>query len=651
MYKNTEKKGVEDMTEYNGSSIEVLEGLEPVRKRPGMYIGSTGSRGLHHLIWEILDNAIDEHLAGYCTEIDLILNQDGSVTIKDNGRGIPVDKHPIKGITTERVVFTILHAGGKFNNTTYKVSGGLHGVGASVVNALSKRLEVEIYRNGKVYRDLYINGGHSQVELVDGELLPIGECDINYTGTKITFLPDDEIFETVEFKPEIIKKRLKEIAFLNKNLVIHYKDLIRNEYIDFKEEKGIIGFVEYINKNYSKIHDNVIYLNGKSSGIEVEVAFQYTTEFTEQIISFCNNISTIEGGTHVSGFKTALTRVMNQYARELGILKEKDENFDGKDIRNGLTAIISIKHPDPQYEGQTKTKLGNSDVKGVIDDIVSIEIQKYFDRNVEELKTILDNAMKSYKVRKAEEKAKNTILSKTTLLEINSKLASCISKNSEETELILVEGDSAGGSAKQARDRRIQAILPLKGKVLNVEKNGLSKVLANKEIVSIINALGCGIGDDFDINKLKYSKIIIMTDADVDGSHIRTLLLTFFYRYMPELILEGKVYKAIPPLYKVTYEEKGRKKAQFKYLYSDHELEKLKKSVNIISIQRYKGLGEMNPEQLWETTLNPTTRLLAQITIEDAVEADEITNVLMGNQVQPRREFIQEEAHNAELLI
>lgn len=631
------------MKEYNGSSIQVLEGLEPVRIRPGMYIGNTNSRGLHHLVWEIVDNAIDEHLAGFCTQIYVSVNEDGSVTVQDNGRGVPVDKHPQKGIATERIIFTVLHAGGKFDNQNYKVSGGLHGVGASVVNALSSWLEVEVARDGKLYRDRYENGGNPTVELINGELPPVGEAD--YTGTKVTFMPDATIFETVEFKADIIKKRLRELAFLNKGLRIIFEDKRTGEMKEFYEVEGIVGFVREINKTKEILDEQVVYLAGKSNNIEVEIAFQYTKEYTETIISFCNNINTVEGGTHVSGFKTAFTRIINQYAREIGALKEKDENFEGKDVRNGITAIISIKHPSPQYEGQTKTKLGNSDARGAVDEVFSIESQKFFDRNLDYLKVLIDNAKKSLKLRKAEEKVRSNLLGNNNKFSGNGKLASCSSKNPEECEIIFVEGDSAGGSAKQARDRRTQAILSLKGKVLNVERKDVSKVLSNPEIASLISALGCGFGEDFDITKIRYKRIIILTDADVDGSHIRTLILTFFYRYMPALIYEGYVYIGVPPLYKVT---SGK---EIHYCYSDKELEQKKQELKgkKMEIQRYKGLGEMNPEQLWETTLNPATRRLKQVTIEDAVTADEITNILMGSQVQPRKEFIYEHALNADI--
>ncbi|MDF2952069.1 MAG: hypothetical protein K0S18_1652 [Anaerocolumna sp.] len=641
------------MEQYTGSQIVVLEGLEAVRKRPGMYIGSTGARGLHHLIWEILDNGIDEHLAGFCSKIDIVLQKDGAITIQDNGRGVPVDLHPTKKIPTVRVVYTILHAGGKFGSSVYKVSGGLHGVGASVVNALSRHMIVEVKRDGKIYRDEYKNGGHAVVELVDGLLPVVGKCNKSDTGTKVTFYPDDSIFETVEFKAETIKKKLKEIAFLNKNLMIHFIDQVTGEEVTYQEEFGIKSFVSYLNRDMETLHGEPIYIEGKSGEIEVEVAFQYTNSYSEQINAYCNRINVVDGGTLVTGFKTGLTRVMNQYARELNILRDKDENFDGKDIRNGIVAIISIKHPDPQFEGQTKTKLGNTDAKTAVDDVFSSEVQRYFDKNVEVLRNILENSMKSYTARKAGDKARTAIMKQLSDVDTRSKLASCSSKKPEECEVYIVEGDSAGGTVKTARNRRTQAVLPLRGKIINVEKATLEKILMNNEIKSMIASFGCGIGDEFDITKLRYDKIIILTDADVDGSHISTLLLTFFYRFMPELILEGKIYRGLPPLYKVEYEStvKSKKKKQSEYLFNDFELEKFRKIKDnkIISLQRYKGLGEMDANQLWETTLNPETRILAQVTISDTVEADEITSTLMSSNVPPRRNFIMEEAKYAKI--
>lgn len=643
------------MEQYNGSQIVVLEGLEAVRKRPGMYIGSTGSRGLHHLIWEILDNGIDEHLAGFCSQIEIILQKDGGITIQDSGRGVPVDIHPTKKIPTVRVVYTILHAGGKFGSSVYKVSGGLHGVGASVVNALSSKMIVEVRRDGKIYRDEYSNGGHPVIQLENGALPVVGKCNKSDTGTKVTFYPDPSIFETVEFKPEVIKKKLKEIAFLNKNLLIKFTDQNTGIVKTYQEEFGIKSFVSYLNRDASVLHQEPIYVEGKSGDIEVEIAFQYTNHFSEQINSYCNRINVVDGGTLVTGFKTALTRVMNQYARELGILKEKDENFDGKDIRNGIVAIISIKHPDPQFEGQTKTKLGNTDAKSAVDEVFNAEVQRYFDKNVEELKNILDNSMKSYNARRASDKARTAVLKQLNDVDTRSKLASCSSKKPEECEVYIVEGDSAGGTVKTARNRKTQAVLPLRGKILNVEKATLEKILVNNEIKSMIASFGCGIGDEFDITKLKYDKIIILTDADVDGSHISTLLLTFFYRFMPELILEGKIYRGLPPLYRVEYEAtvKGKKSKKSEYIFNDFELEKFRKNVTgkILNIQRYKGLGEMDADQLWETTLNPETRILAQVSITDTVEADEITSTLMSSNVPPRRAFIMEEAKYARLDI
>lgn len=643
------------MEQYTGSQIVVLEGLEAVRKRPGMYIGSTGSRGLHHLIWEIIDNAIDEHLAGFCTQINIILQKDGGITIQDNGRGVPVDIHPTKHIPTARVVYTILHAGGKFGGSVYKVSGGLHGVGASVVNALSSRMIVEIKREGKVYRDEYQEGGHPVTELEDGYLPVVGKCNKSDTGTKVTFYPDETIFETTEFKADTIKKKLKEIAFLNKNLLICFTDSNTGEEVSYQEEFGIKSFVSYLNREATPLHEEPVYVVGTSGEIEVEVALQYVDTYSEQINAYCNRINVVDGGTLVTGFKTALTRVMNQYARELGILKDKDENFDGKDIRNGLVAIISIKHPDPQFEGQTKTKLGNTDAKSAVDEVFATEVVRYFDKNVEVLKGILDNSMKSYTARRAGDKARTAVMKQLSDVDTRSKLASCSSKKPEECEVYIVEGDSAGGTVKTARNRRTQAVLPLRGKILNVEKSSLEKILVNNEIKSMIASFGCGIGDDFDINKLRFGKIIILTDADVDGAHISTLLMTFFYRFMPELILEGKVFRGLPPLYKVEYETtvKGKKKKQSEYLFNDFELEKFRKKTEnkIINLQRYKGLGEMDANQLWETTLNPETRILAQITISDTVEADEITTTLMSSNVPPRKNFILEEARYAKLDI
>ena len=672
------------MEQYNGSQIVVLEGLEAVRKRPGMYIGSTGSRGLHHLIWEILDNGIDEHLGGYCDRIEIELQKDGGISITDNGRGVPVDIHPTKHIPTARVVYTILHAGGKFGGGAYKVSGGLHGVGASVVNALSKKMVVEIKKDGKIYRDEYRDGGHIVTPLEGGLLPVVGSCRKSDTGTKVLFYPDPTIFETVEFKTDIIRKKLKEVAYLNKGLTIVFKDKIAGEELTYYEEFGIKSFVTYLTRETNKLHPEPIYVEGKSGDIEVEIAFQYTDSFQEQINSYCNRINVVDGGTLVTGFKTALTRVMNQYARELGILKEKDENFDGKDIRNGLFAIISIKHPDPQFEGQTKTKLGNTDAKVAVEDVFTGEVTRYFDKNVEELKAVLENSMKSYNARKAGDKARNAVLKQLQDVDFKSKLAACSSRKPEECELYIVEGDSAGGTVKTARNRKTQAVLPLRGKILNVEKATLDKILVNNEIKSMIAAFGCGISDEFDITKLRFDKIIILTDADVDGAHISTLLLTFFYRFMPELILEGKVYRGLPPLYKVTYEDtesgdssdsadassetdadtgksakgakkakgkgKGKKSKNEKYLFNDFELEQFRKEgKKILDLQRYKGLGEMDADQLWETTLNPETRILAQVSITDTVEADEVTTLLMSNNVPPRRAFIMEEARYAKL--
>lgn len=643
------------MEQYNGSQIVVLEGLEAVRKRPGMYIGSTGSRGLHHLIWEIIDNGIDEHLAGFCTQIDVTLHKDGAVSVGDNGRGVPVDIHPTQKIPTARVVYSVLHAGGKFDHSVYKVSGGLHGVGAAVVNALSKRMIIEIKRDGQIYLDEYENGGHPITKLVKGELPSAGTCRKNDTGTKVTFYPDEEIFETTEFKPEVIKKKLKEISYLNKNLKLVFTDEEAGETITYIEEDGIKSFVSYLTRDDNVIHDEPIYIEGTSGDIEVEIAFQYTDDYSETINAYCNRINVVDGGTLVTGFKTALTRVMNQYARELGVLKEKDGNFDGRDIRNGIVAIISIKHPDPQFEGQTKSKLGNTDAKTAVDEVFNLKAQVYFDRNVEVLKTILDNSMKSFNARKASDKARNAIIKQITDVDTRSKLAFCSSRKPEECELYIVEGDSAGGTVKTARNRRTQAVLPLRGKILNVEKSSLERVLTNNEIKSMIAAFGCGIGEDFDISKLRYDKIIILTDADVDGAHISTLLLTFFYRFMPELIKAGKIYRGLPPLYRVEYQTTGKakKKKEAKYLFNDFELEKFRKSNKgkILGLQRYKGLGEMDANQLWETTLNPETRVLAQVTINDSVEADEITTTLMSTNVPPRRTFIMEEARYAKLDI
>ena len=642
------------MSNYSGSDIVILEGLEAVRKRPGMYIGSTGTRGLHHMIWEILDNGIDEHLAGFCNELHLTLLKDGGVVVEDNGRGVPVDIHPTKKIPTARVVYTVLHAGGKFNSDVYKVSGGLHGVGASVVNALSSHMIVEIRRDGKVYRDEYKDGGKPVTKLEKGLLPVVGTCMKNKTGTKVTFYPDDSIFETVEFKPETIRKKLKEIAYLNKNLKIVFKDEHTGEEQTYLEEFGIQSYIKYINRDTAVLHDDVIYIEGKSGDIEVEVAFQYTQNYSEQINAYCNRINVADGGTLVTGFKTALTRIMNQYARELNFLKNKEDNFDGKDIRNGLVAIVSIKHPDPQFESQTKNKLGNTDAKTAVDEVFNREAQRYFDKNVEVLKRILENVHKSFKARTASDKARKGVMKQLLDVDTKSKLAACSSKKSEECELYIVEGDSAGGTVKTARNRRTQAVLPLRGKILNVEKAPLEKILVNNEIKTMIAAFGCGIGENFDIKKLRYDKIIILTDADVDGAHISTLLLTFFYRFMPELIYQGKVYRGLPPLYRVSYEDKkGKKKNKVsEYLFNDFELEKFRKTgKKILELQRYKGLGEMDDTQLWETTLDPESRILAQVSISDTVEADEVTDILMGSNVPPRRQFIMDEAKYANLDI
>lgn len=634
---------------YDASSISVLEGLEAVRKRPGMYIGSVSRKGLNHLIYEIVDNSVDEHLAGVCDTIRVTLEADGSCTVEDNGRGIPVGMHK-KGVSAARVVFSTLHAGGKFDNAAYKTSGGLHGVGSSVVNALSTYMDVEISRDGYVHHDRYERGVPT-VELVDGLLPTIGKT--KKTGTKINFLPDPEIFEKTRFKEDEVKSRLHETAYLNPALTIIYEDRRGEEveHIEYHEPDGIIGFVKEMNQNNECLHD-VIYYKGESEGISVEVAFQYTTEFHENVLGFCNNIYNAEGGTHLTGFKTTFTQVINSYARELGILKEKDANFTGTDVRNGMTAVISVKHPDPRFEGQTKTKLDNQDAARATGKVTNDEIQMYFDRNLDTLKAIIGCAEKAAKIRKTEEKAKTNLLTKQKFsFDSNGKLANCESRDASKCEIFIVEGDSAGGSAKTARNRMFQAILPIRGKILNVEKASIDKVLANAEIKTMIYAFGCGFsegyGNDFDISKLRYDKIIIMADADVDGAHISTLLLTLFYRFMPELIYEGHVYIAMPPLYKAM-----PTKGEEEYLYDDAALARYRKThKGSFTLQRYKGLGEMDAQQLWETTLNPETRMLKQVEIEDARMASDVTEMLMGTDVPPRRKFIYDNAKDAELDI
>ena len=636
-------------TTYDASSISVLEGLEAVRKRPGMYIGSVSRKGLNHLIYEIVDNAVDEHLAGFCDRIEVTLEKDGSATVNDNGRGIPVGMHE-KGMSAERLVFTTLHAGGKFDNTVYKTSGGLHGVGSSVVNALSTYLNIKVSREGAIHHDRY-ERGVPVIELENGLLPVIGRT--KKTGTWINFLPDPEIFEKTRFAAAEVKSRLHETAYLNPELTIVFEDKREEEteIIEFHEPDGIIGFVKDLNRKKEAVHEPV-YFKGESDGITVECAFQYINEFHENVLGFCNNIFNAEGGTHLTGFKTTFTTVMNTYAIDLGILKEKDANFTGADIRNGLTAVISIKHPAPRFEGQTKTKLDNQDASKATGKVTGEEVVRYFDRNLDTLKNVLACAEKAAKIRKTEEKAKTNMLSKPKYsFDSNGKLANCESKDPSRCEIFIVEGDSAGGSAKTARNRNFQAILPIRGKILNVEKASIDKVLANAEIKTMINAFGCGFsegyGNDFDISKLRYDKIVIMADADVDGAHICTLLLTLFYRFMPDLIYEGHVYIAMPPLYKAM-----PSKGEEEYLYDDKALERYRKThKGPFTLQRYKGLGEMDAAQLWETTLNPETRRMKRVEIEDARMASDVTEMLMGTEVPPRKAFIYEHAKDAQLDI
>ena len=637
--------GMARKDEYNASNITVLEGLEAVRKRPGMYIGSVSSKGLNHLIYEIVDNSVDEHLAGYCDRIYVTLEEDGSATVEDNGRGIPIEMHE-KGMSAERLVFTTLHAGGKFDDSAYKTSGGLHGVGSSVVNALSTHMTVTVKKGGYIHTDSY-ERGIPTTELLDGLLPTIGKT--RETGTKINFLPDDTIFDKTWFKEEEVKSRLHETAYLNPGLTIVFEDKRKplKEYVVFHEPDGLIGFLYDMNRSKECLHEP-IYFKSEAEGITVECAIQYVNEFHENVLGFCNNIYNSEGGTHLTGFKTSFTTIINSYARSLGILKDKDPNFNGADVRNGMTAVISIKHPDPRFEGQTKTKLDNQDAAKVVSKITNDELVRFFDRNLETLKSIIGCAEKAAKIRKSEEKAKTNMLSKPKYsFDSNGKLANCESRDPEKCEIFIVEGDSAGGSAKNARNRMYQAILPIRGKILNVEKASIDKILANAEIKTMINAFGCGFsegyGNDFDITKLKYNKIVIMADADVDGAHIATLLLTLFYRFMPELIYEGHVYIAMPPLYKAM-----PSKGEEEYLYDDSALEKYRKShKGSFTLQRYKGLGEMDEDQLWETTLDPARRKLKRVEIEDARMASDVTELLMGNDVPPRKAFIYRHAKDA----
>lgn len=623
--------------EYGADQIQVLEGLEAVRKRPGMYIGSTGPRGLHHLVYEVVDNSIDEALAGNCSEIYISINPDGSVTVKDDGRGIPVEVHPKTGLSTLETVLTVLHAGGKFGGGGYKVSGGLHGVGVSVVNALSDWLIAEVSRDGNVYRQEYKRG------VPTGKLEVVSESS-KKSGTSITFMPDASIFDEIEFKYETLEYRFRELSFLNKVIKIEFEDKRegQEESKTFHYTGGLVEYIKYLNRTKTPIHDQIIYVDKIANDCTIELALQYTDAYTENIYSFANNINTHEGGVHLSGFKAALTKCVNDYARRNNILKEKDPNLSGEDIREGLTAIVSVKLPDPQFEGQTKTKLGNTFMRGLVDSIANEEIGAFLEENPSVAKLVIEKCLRAQRAREAAKKARDLTRRKNALefTSLPGKLADCSEKSPEKSEIFLVEGDSAGGSAKSGRDRNIQAILPLRGKILNVEKSRLDKILSSDEIKNMITAFGCGIGDDFDPEKLRYHKIVIMTDADVDGAHIRTLLLTFFFRYMRPLIEGGYVYAAQPPLFKV---KKGKKEY---YAFSDNELSKLLDEVGRqgADVSRYKGLGEMNAEQLWETTMDPESRTLLQVTIDDAIMADEIFSMLMGDKVAPRRDFIEANA-------
>ena len=626
--------------EYGADQIQVLEGLEAVRKRPGMYIGSTSARGLHHLVYEIVDNSVDEALAGYCSTIDVQINEDNSITVKDDGRGIPTDINSKTGKPAVEVVFTVLHAGGKFGGGGYKVSGGLHGVGASVVNALSKWLEVKVYRNGKVHFQRYEYGK------VIEPLKVVDSCDENYTGTEVTFMPDDSIFETNIYDFKILETRLRETAFLTKNLKIILRDVREEKPVQktFHYEGGIKEFVTYLNKGKQALYEDVLYCEGTVNNVYVEVALQHNNAYTENMLSFVNNINTPEGGTQVEGFKRAITKTFNNYARANKILKEKEENLSGEDFREGLTAVISVKIEDPQFEGQTKQKLGNSEARGAVDNIVSEQVMYYLEQNPQVARIICEKAVLAQRARNAARKAREA--TRKTALSISAlpgKLADCSDKDPKKCEIFIVEGDSAGGSAKKARTRATQAILPLRGKILNVEKDRIDKIMDNAEIKTMITAFGTGIHDDFDIEKLRYDKIIIMTDADVDGAHIDTLMLTFFYRFMPELIKQGHVYLAMPPLYQVTRNKKNY------YAYNDDELNQILTEIgrdNQNKIQRYKGLGEMDASQLWETTMDPKTRILKKVQIdEDTISEIDLTfTTLMGDEVEPRREFIEKNA-------
>jgi DNA gyrase subunit B len=624
----------ENNAKYGVEEIQVLEGLEAVRRRPGMYIGSTGIRGLHHLVYEVVDNSIDEAMAGFCSLIEVTLHQNNKVTVIDNGRGIPVEIHPKTGLPAVETVLTMLHAGGKFGGAGYKVSGGLHGVGLSVVNALSLYLTCEVKRNGFIYQQSFSRGkAKTPLEV-------IGESKT--CGTKITFQPDPEIFEELVFKQEEINQRLRELSFLNQGVKIVLRDERTRQEIVYQHNGGIQDFVYYLNKNKTVIHEKPIYINKKKDDVQVEVALQYTDSYLESLFSYVNNIHTIDGGTHEIGFKTALTRVINDYGRKQNLIKNGTVNLTGEDIREGLTGVISVKVPEPQFEGQTKTRLGNSEVRGIVDSVLSEELNTFLIESPPVARRIIEKAVTAARAREAARKARELTRRKNFLENstLPGKLADCSERNPAETEIYLVEGDSAGGSAKQGRDRRFQAILPLRGKILNVEKSRLDKILANEEIKTLITALGTGISEDFDINRLRYHRVVLMSDADIDGAHIRTLLLTFFYRYMRPLIEAGYVYIAQPPLFQVI---KGKNNH---YIYNDQELENLLKKVgrDKIVIKRYKGLGEMNPEQLWDTTMNPEKRTMLKVSLNDAIEADAIFSMLMGERVEPRREFIQENA-------